>query len=476
MTWQEQLHATLTERASCETVAKLLLHGPGLRGAAREECARVASARPPWWVSSQAEDFDRAEPDAAPQLKAAAAIFGTGAVGANPADPAALRALVGTWGGGLGWAAGMDWKADRLTRSQRDQVLASGRLPFDAAGLKSKRAYNRRIRVLRALSDKADRIEHARLMRRLTLVGRSGFAADIPLDRFAADPAAACFVAYITARKNRRREFALSGRENPMDHLAHRLLGWCERREGTDWPMIAMVHPVASVLARLGDEDRGALMGAWWQVMADTAMALAKAWPGDVDRMRMVVRRGMDSSTWNTLASAYNAARAGWLNCLAVGGGLALVEPMCPPKVMRLMAADLVLWHYMSGGDVDGNTKVAAALPFAWDVVAGAQTCTAGAVRQACERAGLDPVASGWTGPRALGKVAEFVPTKELVHGVEIASPEWAAVLRRAGVFGGVGKAKAGAGELRAEAEQHGMVTGSLPVVDAQTGAYLGHT
>ena len=48
--------------------------------------------------------------------------------------------------------------------------------------------------------------------------------------------------------------------------------------------------------------------------------------------MTMTVGRGMDSSTWNTTASAYSAARAGWLGCVAASGALALLEPSCPGK------------------------------------------------------------------------------------------------------------------------------------------------
>ena len=70
---------------------------------------------------------------------------------------------------------------------------------------------------------------------------------------------------------------------------------------------------------------------------------------------------------------------------------------------------------------------------------------------------------SGWTGPRARGKTAEFTPTPELVHGVEVADPVWASLLRRAGVFSG----KHIKPDLAAEAAHGiagGVVTGDLPV------------
>ena len=79
-------------------------------------------------------------------------------------------------------------------------------------------------------------------MRRLILTGHSGFAHEIPLERFAADPYAACFIAYFTARKNKRRLFSLTGKENPVDHLAEALLARLDRPGArTDWEMLADV-------------------------------------------------------------------------------------------------------------------------------------------------------------------------------------------------------------------------------------------
>ena len=54
-------------------------------------------------------------------------------------------------------------------------------------------------------------------MRHLILIGHSGFAQEIPLERFAADPVTACFIAYYTARKNKRRLFSLQGKENTVE-------------------------------------------------------------------------------------------------------------------------------------------------------------------------------------------------------------------------------------------------------------------
>lgn len=459
----DELHDALDKRLMPETAAQIILRrrdiGPGRAG---RELSKVAGSRSPWWVSSMAEDYVRPV-DASRQLASAARMFGADPSGCDPADPGQLRAFIDGLGMRVGgWSHGGDWKRDRLTREDRALILASlARARVTETGLESKRQYNRRVRVLRHLSEKTTALDLELVKRRLVLAGRSGFAQDISLDRFRADPDAACFISYLMARKNKRRMFTLAGRENPVDHAAQALLDRCGSR--TDWAMIAMVHPVPEILAHLGQEELGTLLGGWSALMGQAATLLKDAWAGGTNRETMIVQRGMDSSTWNTMASAYNAARAGWVNCLDAAGALVLLDAACPGKVMRLMAADLAAWHRSSGGDVDPNTKVWAALPFPWEVLSGDATCTSATVEAACARAGLDPARSGWTAPRARGAVATFTPTPELVHGVEVADPQWAALLRRAGVFSG----KHIKPDLAAEAAHGlaaGVVTGDLPV------------
>jgi hypothetical protein len=493
MGWIEQLHATLDKRVMPENIAQIIGRGnrsnSDFLSPARHELARVAAARPPWSWSSMTDDFERPA-DCAPQLISAARVFGFDPAGIDPADPAQVRGFVSAMGGLVGgWDWGQDWKRDRLSREARTSLhgyLAERHVERPA--LTTRRGYNRRIRALRNLEDKCKRMEHALHLRRLVLIGRSGFACDIPLERFQADPAAACFIAYLTARKNRRRLFTLASKENPVDAAADLMLQYLLTTPGPDFRMLmlAMVHPRPEIIGRLTDRERGELMGRWWSVMRDTSAELSGVWgqlnaSGDgmnVNKLSMIVRRGMDSSTWNTMAQAYNAARTGWLNCAAGStpgrpeflGTAALIEPFCPGKVMRLMAADLAWWHQASGGDVDPDTKVWAFLPMPWDVIDGTAKCSRADVVAACEQMGVDPVARGWTAPRPAGAVAEFTPTPELVHGVSVADPAWAALLRRAGVFSG----KSLRDEYRDGIEvPEGMITGELPVKDP-TGKYLG--
>ena len=467
MDWLDELHIGLDKRAMPEQVARTLMGSCCLESDLALEIRHVAVAHSPHWVSSMSEDFER-PPDCAPQIRSVLRMFGFDESrwpGIKPGDPLSVLAFIDAVGFNVHWQHGMDWKNDRLDARTRLHTFGT-----DVYGrvdpLARKRQYNRHIRVLRHLEAKRLRMARALAFRRLVLIGRSGFAVDIPLERFRADAHAAAFIAYWISRKNRRRQFTLASKENPMDRLAAALLARCEADPSTDWAMIAMVHPAPTVLARLLPLPLGVLTAQWWKVMHDCAMELCDAWPGDeINLAVMGVRRGMDSSTWNTIAQAYNAARAGWLNC-ATAAGPALIEPFLPGKAMRLMAADLIRWHRASGHDVDPDTAVWASLPFPWDVIGGLRPCTRADVEAACEAHGVDPVARGWTAPRAEGPVVQFTPTPELVHGVTVADPQWAALLRRAGVFSGKMAEVSKAWEaivLRTAADEAGVIEGPLP-------------
>src|SRR5262252_3649422 len=113
MTWTE-LHGTLNGRATCETVAQHLLDTVPLTKTARLEAQRIARARAPWWVTSMSERFDETEPDARPQLEAAAAIIDVSdqqprAGLVDHTDPDAIRDWVNEAGIAVGgWRAGKD--------------------------------------------------------------------------------------------------------------------------------------------------------------------------------------------------------------------------------------------------------------------------------------------------------------------------------------------------------------------------------
>lgn len=386
--------------------------------------------------SSMGEDFNEGR-DQVRRTEHAIDILGTLIPEFEPvvdyADYSSVVFNVMEAGTSIYWSpADNDFKAHRLSREQRK---ANG---VDI----SKRQYNRRFRALNRAMQKANALATEQRKRMLIQVGRSGFAHEIDYRSWQAHTGwpERAFIAYFSARKNVRRGFTLSGRDNPYDGLCASLMAWIgEQPAGrVNWKALASVHPTEAILAHVSAETLGELMAKWWKVMVLCSDLMADVWnPDAVDRNTFGVHRNMDSSTWNTMAQAFNAARSGWINVVTAAGATEVFEAALPPKAMRLMAADLMRWHTMSGGSVHPDTLVAAALPLPWEVVRGEFTCTMNDVIVACEKAGVDADATGWTAPRAHAGIATFKPTPELVHGVAIADPGWAQILRKAGVFSG---------------------------------------
>lgn len=352
------------------------------------------------------------------QVELVATLFGSVAQPLpDVTDPSAIRAWAQRLGSRVAWTEG--------------QYRVPSRAEMDT-GIGSRRSSVRAWRALGRLSGRVDQYDWTLARYRFATSGRSGFASEIALSEVEADADAACFAAYFSARVNVRRRFTLSGKDNPMDEVATMLFD--RLTEESDWWLVARVTPTVDAIGHLSDGHRGELIGRYTNLMRETALTLARldsAVPAD--RKGWVVRRGQDSDTWNLAAQAYNRARDSWLNVLeATNLTDDVLAGFCPPKAMRLMAADLVYWHR---GELDPNTAIAAALPFVGDVFARDVRCTRGLVIAVCRDLGLDPYTSGWAGRRAARAASDFVPTPELVHGVTVSDPIVAAVLRRAGVW-----------------------------------------
>ena len=171
-------------------------------------------------------------------------------------------------------------------------------------------------------------------------------------------------------------------------------------------------------------------------ILEEIADFLQDIWErSDINRKTMVVRRGNDSTTWNNTASAWNKARDNSIVLLYAIRMEGLLEMLCFGKVLRLMAADVVAWHYRAGGQLQRDTFIWNDLPLPWEVFSGRKTCTLSMVEQVCRKQGIDPIKSGWTGPRPRTKVAKFHPTPELVHGVSVGCPFLASYLRDLGFY-----------------------------------------
>ena len=333
---------------------------------------------------------------------------------------------------------------DRLPRVQRK-----------AQGLDlSKRAYNKRWRLLKRLEQKVATMDGMERKLEFQRIAKHGLSHHINEQDFIGDKNTACFIAYYNARCNLRSEFTINGQQRPFDEISKVLLDRCTgtrtirsfwgriRTEQlpvntTNWWAIAQVYPDQVVYRNLSDDEKGRLLGQWTSILQDIAQLLGELWrSNDIARDTMIVKRGNDSSTWNHTAGAWNKARDNWMNLIYALGMEYILDDLCFGKVLRLMAADVAAWHRLSGNGLDANTMVWNKVPLPWQVFSGEETCTVDTVKKACAHAGLDPYKSGWIAPRE-HHVAEFRPTPELVHGVTVSNPFLATVLKKHRYYSG---------------------------------------
>jgi hypothetical protein len=431
----ERLYATLRQRKRPEDVAQLILETGGAdltRDETRllERAAANALKRRVIAYTSMLEDF--AQPvGAGRQVAKAVELF----AGAEPLsgerydEPAAVEAFIRQTGAEIRKAFGAsDFKDDRLNRQAREE-----------SGLElSRRRYNKLFRHLARMEEKLARLTREWRKYELTLTGKSGLASRLTWEVFSQDADSAYFIAYLTARSNLRSEFTIAGQQRPYDEIADALFRRCRESGGANWYAIAHVHPHAEVFARLTDEAKGEMLGRWYAILQDAGDLLAETWDrSDINRETMVVRRGNDSSTWNNTANAWNKARDNWIGLLYAMEMESLLDVLCPGKALRLMAADVVAWHLRAGGGLDPNTLVWRDLPLPWRVLSGEASCDRPTIEAVCAKHGLDPRKTGWSGPRPRETVARYRPTPELVHGVTVANPVLATLLKRAGFFSG---------------------------------------
>lgn len=430
MTLLDQLHAALARRLRPEDVARLIATSTergvlDLDGPTRRLLIRIGrEALRPTFMST---DFEEAVgPER--QLAVARALFPDVPAPERVEDPEQLHALLARLAGALR-VSGHDFLRDRANRAGRRLVGL----------LLGHRAYNKRFRLLTRLAAKEERWRRSLERHELARVAKVRLAGRVRREELT-DLRSACLVAYLTARAGVRSVFTAGKQDRPFDELCAALLAGLDARRA-DWWAIALVHPAREVVEHLPLERQGQLLGLWFDVLERAAWRLqALVARGGLDLERLIVRRGNDSSSWNEAAGAFNRARDGWVATLHAMGAEALLDDLCPGKALRLMAADVAWLHRRSGGGLDPDTAVWAALPRPWDVVLGQAGCGRATVEEACRKAGVE--GRGWVTPRVT-TVARWRPTPELVHGVEVGSPTLAALLRRAGAFGGPSKAKA---------------------------------
>lgn len=431
----DALFLSLTQRRRPEDVAEMVrakLRGRLSQAEAEilDRAARGSVRRMLSGYTSMLEDFARPRGLVA-LVERARQLFTTAEALSKEAcaDPREVERFIRAVGAEIRKCFGAsDFMGDRLNGEARA-----------AAGLDiSRRRYNRGFRLLARMEKKLAGLVRELERLELTQVSKSGLATRIPREAFFASEDSACFVAYLVARMNLRSEFTIAGQQRAFDEIAAMLLARCRRDPAASWLAIAHVYPQREVLDRLGEADKLALFAAWFELLRRISVRLEETWSRSrFDLGTMIVRRGDDSSTWNTTAGAWNRAREHAVSLMYALGMEDLFDAMWPGKVMRLMAADVAAWHRRAGGGLDPATGVWADLPRPWEVLAGKARCSRADVAAACARHGLDPEKSGWIAPPPPGKPARFRPTPELVHGVVVGDPHLATVLRAAGWYSG---------------------------------------
>lgn len=436
MTVIDQLYEAVQTRKRPEDVADIVLQAIGdnlVRKDRRklQSAARYSLRQQAHHYTSMLEDFARPV-GMARQVKVATDLFATAPTltEEEKSDPVAVQEFVKAISPEIKKAFGRsDFKHDRLNREQRRKV-----------GLAeiSKRQYNKRFRLLGRMEAKLLKLAREVQKYEFTRIGKSRLATHLSKEQLAEDLDSACFIAYYTARLNRRSLFTWGKQERAYDEICEVLFQRLHKHDGTNWYAIAHVHPDAGVIKHLYDQEKGQLLGKWFGTLQEIGELLRQIWSeSEINSKTMIVRRGNDSTTWNNTASAWNKARDAWISLNYAMGMEDVLDQMCFGKVLRLMAADVAWMHQRYGsGDLEPDTGVWNDLPFPWEVLSGQVACTKDDVIKACKARGVDPHKKGWIRPRPK-HIAEFTPTPELVHGVVVSNPQFAKLLRKARVFSG---------------------------------------
>jgi hypothetical protein len=356
-----------------------------------------------------------------------------------------------------------DFKQHRLNKEQRRA------LGMDI----SRRRYNKLFRLILRMEEKLKTLLQELKKFEFTKIGKSGFASKLAWDKFSANTNTACFIAYYTARCNMRSEFTVLGQQRPYDEIADMLFQRCLIDTRTNWWAIAYTYSDRQVLERLSESQRGVLLGRWFGLLIEVAELLRKVWEkSEINQMTMVVRRGNDSTTWNNTANAWNKARTNWIAILHAMRMDEILDSICPGKVLRLMAADVVAWHHRTGGHLDLDTAVWNEVPLPWEVVTGLTPCSRMMIESICHKHGVDPIKQGWIAPRTDKHIVQYQPTPELVHGISVSSPHLATALKKAGWFSGknVHSLEEDREAVRIHFDQYGFVTGA-DTVNKDTGS-----
>lgn len=342
----------------------------------------------------------------------------------HPQEPVRKRTRLDSWTATTSGARGdKRGHVDIRNRMNRNELTVA------FPGVSSKK-YLKAVRAVAHLQQRHSVFAKETAIYNATMFGKTRLGYTITRDEFVDDPATAIFVSYYLARLGMRTVFTSGPQDRPMDDLGEMLLEHALASPTCRADVIAKVLTRKKVLARLTDEQKGELVGQYYQTLESIGGLLESVWRDGRDRRRMVVQKGDDSTTWNVASRAWNQARTGWLNLMSDLGLTHVIEGICPGKVPALIAGDVMQWHIAdTGSSAQGDVEVWATLPEPWEVVNGEVPCTAEMVRDACKAAGLDPDKTGWTQPYRQDALAVTKPAPALLHGVVVHSATLAAQL-----------------------------------------------
>lgn len=381
-----------------------------------------------WSFSSMARDFAR--PDGAQQqITIASKLF------AVPNDlsaedclnPSLVEQFLNKVSASIYAVPGvLNFTKNRLNRQQRKEV-----------GLTiNHRRYNKQFRALERMENKIRRMIKNHQKYDLARMSKSGFATKLSFTDFARDMNTACFLAYYSARMNVRSIFTDKSQERAYDEISQMLYDKA-KKHNPDWWSMAHINLSSTVLSHLSEREKGRLYSDCFnslKFIADFLKELCET--TDINRETMIVKSGNDSTTWNQAAGAWNKMRDVWITLNYDLGLDEVLDAVCPGKVLRLMAADVVAWHSWSKKDaLHPDTKVWRDLPAPWEVLSGTAQCPRVMVEKICLKHDVNP--KSWSCPRSEKQAVEYKPTPELVNGVAIVNPYLAKLLKQNGVFSG---------------------------------------
>lgn len=289
----------------------------------------------------------------------------------------------------------------------------------------SKNRWKKALRLLARIEETLNRAESNIADREASICGKSRLSFMIDVDSL--DNATLAAVAYLTARANRRSVFSAKDQSKAFDTIYDILVKQLD--ETSNWFELAKVYPTGASFQHLNDSEKGELLGIFYAKMESYGNKLGELYAGlpNLAQENMVTTQGTDSSRWNIYSGAYNTMRSAWLNLTLFSGFGHIFETFLPGKAPRIMAADLIYSRMSSGDDLHPDTGLFYTFPKPWEVLAGKATIDIEEARKH----------DGWGAP--LSDVKTEKPSHEpaLVHGVEIASPALAEMMRKSGAFAG---------------------------------------